>query len=187
MDFAPAPQLTTYRVFLSSADTPELRNLRDRFEAIIDKILRDQLIWANEPLRIETQRWETIPAQRTAGTPLERFVAAALESHLTIVLLVDEIRAGTKRELRAVLNNPEARQVAILRFTAKSKTDADGDELGRYLKGIRTRHHLIVKTLTTRLDSVAVWHEVIRTALAAVIAVYRAERHVSGARFNEAR
>jgi len=187
VDFAPAPQLTTYRVFLSSADSPPLRALRDRVEHVIDRIVREQLMWANEPIRFETQRWETVAAQRTQGTPLEHFVAAAVRSQLMVVLLVDEIRSGTKKELWSVLSHPDPVQVAVLRFTEKNENDANEDTLGRYLKWIRSRHRLIIKTLTTGLNTNAVWNEVLRTAVAALIAGYTAERDAERRRLDEIR
>ena len=125
-------------------------------------------------------------AQRTEATPLDRLVAAAAESSLLIVLLVDEIRTGTKRELWGVLNHPAQVQVAVLRFTSKPKDQADADPLGKYLEWVRVRKNLVVRTLSTGLNSSAVWQELIRTAVAALIVSYQRER-LERERLNETR
>jgi hypothetical protein len=187
MNLAPGPELTTYRVFLSSANTRRLVALRDQVEYLIRDIVSDQLNWANEAFRFETVRWETAGAQRVDGATIERFVEQAIQCQLTIVLLVDDMRPGTRREVQAVLNHePEKIEVAILRFTRKTERNADQDELGTYLRWIRSRYKLLVRTVN-RSDREQEWAEIVRTAVAALIAAYRAQWLARRERFDETR
>src|SRR5947209_903654 len=97
-------------VFVSSGNSPaSLRRLRDRLQGFVDHVLNPMLFETGEQLRLQVVRWEDYAAQRSAQgvSTNERFVQAARDSHLTVVLLIDDIRTGTLEELEAVLDEQD--------------------------------------------------------------------------------
>lgn len=114
------------KVFLSSADRPpHIRRLRGRVAAIIDRVVDQSLMEAGSKLRFECYRWEEYSPQKApdGGKVNDIFVGRVRESHLTIVLLHDEVRPGTAEELNAALEEEEV-QLAVMRF---SKAEENGD------------------------------------------------------------
>jgi hypothetical protein len=107
----------TYTIFVSSSD--EAKVLRQRAGTIVDLFNR-QLAQARSPIRLETDLWEDTSAHKVpAGKVNDEFVRRALESDLTIVLLMKELRPGTKAELNAVMDD-DSTELAVLWFKPKS-------------------------------------------------------------------
>jgi hypothetical protein len=101
----------TYRIFLSSGS--DATALRDRVERMVDTISK-QFAHERLPLRFETFRWEHFAASKAStANPNDLFVAVARDSHLTIVLLLNEVREGTREEIEGVLDEKDA-QLAVV-------------------------------------------------------------------------
>jgi hypothetical protein len=75
-------------------------------------------------IRLEIQRWEQTAPQRVAeGSVNQLFVAKARRSALTMVLLLDEIRPGTREEFEAAFAHSDS-QVSVLIFDRPGGDDA---------------------------------------------------------------
>jgi hypothetical protein len=98
------PQLTqTYRIFLSSGD--DALDLRDRVDGLVYQSINPQLIEARQRVRFEVDRWERTVAHRTPPDEdtIKQFVDRAVESNMTLALLMDALDDGTRAELQGVL------------------------------------------------------------------------------------
>ena len=104
----------SYRVFLSSGD--DAIRLRDRAESLF-AIASHSLVQNDAPFRVEVDRWEHTAAQRGESDHLnDLFVERAKRAHLTLVLLLRDIRPGTLEEVEAVLDETTDRDVAVVWF-----------------------------------------------------------------------
>lgn len=104
----------SYRVFLSSGHDAVV--LRDRAESLF-AIATQLLVQHEAPFRIEVDRWEHTAPQRGETDHLnDLFVERAKRAHLTLVLLLSDIRPGTLQEVEAVLNETTDRDVAVIWF-----------------------------------------------------------------------
>jgi len=111
----------TATIFLSSGN--DAARLRDRVDLLV-RTISTQFKNASSPFRFEIDRWEDHAPQRAATENLnDEFVRCAKKSHLTLVLLLDEVRPGTREEIEGVLSETNT-QLAVLRFK-----ETDGDEL----------------------------------------------------------
>jgi hypothetical protein len=104
-----------FPVFLSSAN--EAMRFRNRVQDLVDKSLNTQLSFRGWPDQFPVWRWEemastTVPA---GGRANDLFVQKARESSVTIVLLRDNLRPGTKAELMAVKDDPDV-ELKVLWF-----------------------------------------------------------------------
>jgi hypothetical protein len=155
-----AAEKSRFSVFLSSPDEDFLVNLRDRVDSLVGE-LNAVLHWQREEFRFEVVRWETIAAQRASEDPLLLFVEEARRSHITLVLLADEMKDGTREEIEGAIAQ-DGVQISLIRFTDKSRQEADRDELGERIQDIRQRGKLISKVAPTDLGSDEVWIELFR-------------------------
>jgi hypothetical protein len=107
----------SYNLFLSSSDEPETRRLRDRVQRLVYEVINPRLSeYEQARVRLDIQRWEQTAPQRVAEGGVNRlFVGKARRSALTMVLLLDEIRPGTREEFEAALAQPDS-QVSVLIF-----------------------------------------------------------------------
>jgi hypothetical protein len=101
-------------VFLSSGHDAVV--LRDRAESLF-AIASQLLVQHEAPFRIDVDRWEHTAAQRGESDHLnDLFVERAKRAHLTLVLLLSDIRPGTLEEVEAVLDDTTDRDVAVVWF-----------------------------------------------------------------------
>jgi hypothetical protein len=108
-------------IFLSSGS--DAARLRDRVDLLV-RTISTQFRNAGSRLRFEVDRWEDHAPQRATTSNLnDEFVRCAKASHLTLVLLLNEVRQGTREEIEGVLSESTT-QLAVLRFK-----ETDGDEL----------------------------------------------------------
>jgi len=125
---------STFPVFLSSAD--EAMQFRNRVQGLVQKSLNSQLSFRAWLQTFPVWRWEemaatTVPA---GGSANDLFVQKARESSVTIVLLRDKLRPGTKEELMAVKDDPEV-ELKVLWFPRRRLRFAPGTEVQRFLFG----------------------------------------------------
>lgn len=119
--YRPLSATRTVIIFLSSGS--DAARLRDRVDLLV-RTISAQFRNAGSPLRFEVDRWEDHAPQRATTSNLnDEFVRCAKGSHLTLVLLLNEVRQGTREEIEGVLSETTT-QLAVLRFK-----QADGDEL----------------------------------------------------------
>jgi hypothetical protein len=101
-------------IFLSSGSDVHVE--RDRFERLAE-VINKQLYWSfvdSLPVvQLNIVRWEQSVPQKTGGDPNSEFRRRAERSHITVVLLHDDIRPGTEDELEAALS-AEAVQVSVI-------------------------------------------------------------------------
>jgi hypothetical protein len=105
----------TFPVFISSAN--EALPFRDRVQNLVEKSLNSQLSRNRRPEHFAVWRWEE-RASTTApsgGNANDLFVQMARESSVTIVLLRDKLRPGTREELMAVKDDEEV-ELKVLWF-----------------------------------------------------------------------
>jgi hypothetical protein len=121
---------------------------------------------ARSPLRFEIDRWEDHAAQRATTANLnDIFVQCAKESHITLVLLLNEIRPGTREEIEGVLSEGNT-QLAVLRFKENDDDELADEDLRKYLLANRSR--LLYKEVVGP-DSDEAWGAII-AVLARVVA-----------------
>lgn len=150
-----------YRIFLSSGDDALL--LRDRVTRLVDEVLSPQLKDAGEQIRFEIDRWERTAAQRTDDTATNaQFVRRALNSQLTLTLLIDQLGAGTREELEAVL--AADREVSALWFVPR--TGAQQSPVAEFLN---VRRANLTYERTGEPASDEAWEGVFRVLIAALI------------------
>ena len=102
-------------VFLSSGS--DLIRLRDFADDLMRKILNSLLLHHGVEVRFDVDRWEDVAPQVVGGKVNDLFIERALRSHVTIVLLQDELRPGTEGELMAVLQaGDDGPQLCVLWF-----------------------------------------------------------------------
>lgn len=152
----------TYRIFLSSGD--DAVALRERIDQLISEAINSQLIDANADLRIEIDKWERTAA--TSNNPDEstndRFVAKALDSDLTLALLLDKIGNGTKEEIEATLD--AKKPVSVLWFVPRNSQP--NTPVAKFLA---PKRDLLYWDKTGRPEDDASWHGIVRIALSVVL------------------
>src|SRR5256885_13369168 len=95
-----------YTLFLSSSDQAATRKLRRRVKALVDDVVGPQLRrFPEAEVSLAVDMWEREAAQKApkGGKVNDLFVELARASALTLVLILDELRPGTKEELEAAL------------------------------------------------------------------------------------
>lgn len=139
MNFPEPDTVRSYNLFLSSSDEAETRRLRERVRRLVDDVINPRLgDYEQAGVRLAVQRWEQAAAQRVGpGQVNELFVAKARRAALTMVLLLDEIRPGTREEFEAALAEADP-QVSVLVFDRPGGSDASKlRELSVYLHQYR--------------------------------------------------
>jgi hypothetical protein len=124
--------VSTFPVFISSAD--EAMPFRNRVQNLVEKSLNSQLSRNRWPEHFPVWRWEersstTVPA---GGNANDLFVQMARESSVTIVLLRDKLRPGTREELMAVKDDEEV-ELKVLWFPRRRPRFAPASEVERFL------------------------------------------------------
>src|SRR5262245_27776022 len=124
MFLRPPPNTAEYTLFLSSSDQTETKALRRRIKSLIDDVYSPQLRDNDERARLAVRMWERAAAEQAppGETTNERFVRMARESSLTLVLILDELRDGTREELEAAIDEPDT-QLAVLSFRPRGEVD----------------------------------------------------------------
>jgi hypothetical protein len=177
MDVAAPAASNTYRLFLSSADDEWTQKLRDRVKRLVDDVINPRLgdyreagVW----LALET--WERGAAQRVArGRRVnDLFVDKAKAAQLTLVLLIDEIRPGTREELDAALAQVGV-QVALLIFERPGgPTNVEKfRELEDYITQLRLRDDLFYDRRCGEPNSDEAWLALTKTLLDFTFAAMR--------------
>lgn len=131
----------SYNLFLSSSDEAATQRLRERVQRLVYEVINPRLSdYEQAGVRLDVQRWEQTAPQRVAtGQVNELFVTKARRSALTMVLLLDEIRQGTREEFEAALAEPDS-QVSVLIFDRPGGSDQQkAAQLDAYLAPYRNQ------------------------------------------------
>jgi hypothetical protein len=149
------------RIFLSSGD--DAAGLRDRVEKLVNEAINPPLREAGSDIRLEVDRWEVTPAQRTRGDATnEQFVERARQAHLTLALLIDRLGQGTRDEIEAVLEAEE--EISALWFIARN--EHPDSEVARFLEDHKED---LYHDKTGRPDSDDSWVGITRVLMTAVL------------------
>ncbi len=125
-------------MFISSAD--EAMPFRNRVQNLVEKSLNSQLSrqpWPEHlrwPEHFPVWRWEERAATTVAagGNANDLFVQMARESSVTIVLLRDKLRPGTREELMAVKDDRDV-ELKVLWFPRRRRRFGPESEVERFL------------------------------------------------------
>jgi hypothetical protein len=158
-------------IFLSSGSDVFIE--RDRFERIV-KELNDQfhaVFSETFPtiVNLHVVRWEQSAPHKTGGDPNAEFRKQAKRAHITVVLLHDDIRPGTKDELEAALNADDV-QVAVIWMKPKHPRAQKTVALRKYLE---SKKDLIIWDSTGEPGSDDAWHSMVRVLTKAALTVLR--------------
>jgi hypothetical protein len=107
-----------YTLFLSSSDEAAVRSLRDRVQTLLEDVIKPALQTGYPEARValDLYRWEREAAVRAHGDSVnQKFVEEVRRSHLALVILLDELRDGTREELDAALDAGDV-EVSLLAF-----------------------------------------------------------------------
>lgn len=162
MKIGSAINQSTYRIFLSSGD--DAANLRDRVDGLVVEVVNSQLMHAGINMRLEVDRWERTAA--ATNNPHEstndQFVKRALDSNLTLALLLRKVGPGTKEEIEATLEAEQS--VSALWFVARKSSPRS--EVAQFLGP--HRDHLYYDK-TGRPDDDESWHGIVRVLFQLVL------------------
>lgn len=129
-------QTRTFTLFLSSGT--DATPWRDRIETLLLTISK-QFAHEGSRLRFEVDRWEQAAPQRAyAGTVNDIFVDRARQSDLTLLLLLSEVRPGTREEFEAVLETNDV-QLAVIWLRKDLTLDADAAKVKELLEQNRDK------------------------------------------------
>ncbi len=161
----------SFPVFLSSAD--EAVRFRNRVQDLVVKSLNSQLSFRGWPEHFPIWRWEemastTVPA---GGRANDLFVQKARESSVTIVLLRDNLRPGTKEELMAVKDDP-AVELKLLWFPGR-RPRVRPSEVQRFLSSADARG--IYYNKLTRPDDDDAWQTLFANLIDVLLLALRSE------------
>lgn len=164
--------LDQYTLFLSSSDQQALRRLRRRVKTLVDDVVSPELRRSDTQVGLVVDLWEReAPGRVPEGeTPNSRFVQLALSSHLTLVLIVDELRDGTREELEAVLaaGGPE---LMVLSFAPTQATPPEKLEaLDNYFATIKEQ---VIYRRCAGPDSADAWLGLFKAITAFTVAALR--------------
>ena len=156
----PPKDTKTFTLFLSSGS--DAAELRDRVEEVV-QIVSKQFAEGGSPLRFEVDRWESTAAQKApqgAGVN-EIFVQRVRNSHLTLVLLFNEIGPGTLEEIEAALE-AKVVQLAVLWFDTVEQKELSLGALAVKAYLDSHRQQILYTRITQPADSREAWLEIIR-------------------------
>lgn len=154
MQIGSAINQPTFRIFLSSGD--DAADLRDRVDGLVIEAVNSQLMHANINLRLEVDRWERTAA--ASNNPNEstndQFVKRALDSNLTLALLLKKVGKGTEEEIEATLEAEKS--VSALWFVPRKSRPRS--EVAKFLEP--QREHLYYDK-TGKPEENESWHGIV--------------------------
>lgn len=158
----PPTSQATYRIFLSSGD--DAADLRDRVDDLVVAAINSQLLEAQIDLRVEVDRWERTAAKlnEPGETTNDQFVRRALDSDLTLALLLRRLGDGTRGELEAALEADK--EVSALWFVPRRSNPRS--EVARFLDPKKER---LTWDKTGKPESDESWHGIVRVLLRLVL------------------
>jgi hypothetical protein len=176
MRLRPPLKVDQYTLFISSSDEEDVRPLRRRVKQLVEEVVNPQLAehYPEARVSLDVYVWERAVAQRTYGASVnDRFVQQVRESSAAFVLLLNELRNGTREELDAALDADV--EVSLLAF----EPDADLDERRREVleRDLKTYESLLFFNRLGRPDSDDAWLGVVRAVTAFAFAALRTSQH----------
>lgn len=162
MQIGSAINQPTYRIFLSSGD--DAADLRDRVDDLVIEAVNSQLIQVGIGLRLEVDRWErTAAASNESGESTnDQFVRRALESNLTLALLLGKVGEGTREEIEATLD--AGKTVSALWFVPRKSNPRS--EVAKFLA---PKRKYLYYDKTGRPGEDASWHGIVRVLFQLVL------------------
>ncbi len=162
MQLAAAPPRPTYRIFLSSGD--DAAGLRERVKGLVEEAVNSQLMQLGMDLRLELDIWErTAPETNEPGESTnQRFVKRALDSNLTLALLLAKLGPGTREEIEATLE--AGQELKVLWFVPRRSRPQS--EVASFLEPLSGR---LYYDQTGNPDDDESWHGIVRTLLRIVL------------------
>lgn len=187
MKLRPGREVKTYVVFLSSGD--DLAELRNGVAKLINEVISPELLEHGTGVQLSVSRWEYTPAQRATGVRLnEDFVRLALDSHLTMVLIRDELRPGTEEEFKAVITEggPNRPELSVFWFEPTNRIQPKEETriqnlLDRYRDKIRYVGHPPLG----KPSEATSWMEIFRTLIHLAFTAIGDDNRAQGVRSEE--
>jgi hypothetical protein len=171
----PPLNVNLHPVFVSSSDEDYTRRLRARIKGLIEDVINPQLrIYEEAGVQLALDVWERAVPQRVGEDENvnDIFVEQVRHSALTIGLLLDELRPGTKEELVAAIEQPEV-QVAIHIFDRpEDSADARPEEVEEFLQEYGGK--IFYDDRCGPPDGDTAWFSLVRTLLGFTFAAMRA-------------
>jgi hypothetical protein len=161
----PPSDASVCNIFLSSGG--DVIAERDRFEEIA-KVFSEQLHFEMSYRSggyVHVVRWEQDAPKRTGGDPNAEFRRQAELAHLTVVLLHNDVRTGTKEELEAALAVDDV-QLAVIWMKPVNPRKRATLALRRFLQ---ERSHLFIWDQTGPPGSDEAWLSMTRVIARVVI------------------
>jgi hypothetical protein len=155
----------SYPIFISSAQDAEV--LRDRVERVVNDCINKQLSMRAWHVQFPIWRWEDVEARAAdrGETVNDTFVQMARESSVVIVLLLDDLKPGTREELMAVRDDPDV-DLKVLWFRRGRRLHLRQSSVEKFLN----RHQdVILHTRIDGLDSEEAWVVVTRNLIATLL------------------
>jgi hypothetical protein len=151
-----------------------MRKLRGRVKALVDDVLAPQLREFPEAgVTLAVDMWErSAPRKAKKGSTVnDQFVERARTSALTLVLILDELRGGTREELDAAIAEDEV-EVAVVLFSPPSGTSPK--KLAKREKDIRRlRDQVLYDQCDRGPNSDAAWLAITRVVTYFALAALR--------------
>jgi hypothetical protein len=168
----PSP-VDRYTLFVSSSNEPAARRLRQRIKTLVDDVISPQLNleYPESCVAFYVDMWERTAAQKASGSSVnDQFVTRARSASLTLVLILDELRNGTKEELEAAVGE-DGVEVSLLSF--EPSRNADPRQRRRVERTIRQYQNTLLYARVGKPSSDEAWVAITRHLLAFVFAAMR--------------
>jgi hypothetical protein len=159
-----------HTLFISSSDEPTARRIRQRVKRLVDDVICPSLRqeYPESRVTLEVDMWERTAAQKAAGNAI--FVERARASGVALVLIFDELRAGTKEELEAVVDEADV-EVSLLSFDPSR--NADPEQRKKVERVIRKYRGQLFYKRVGKPNSDDAWFELSRQLFAFAFAAMR--------------
>jgi hypothetical protein len=155
----------SYPIFISSAQDAEV--LRDRVERIVTDCINKQLSMRGWHVHFPIWRWEDVEARAAdrGETVNDTFVQMARESSVVMVLLLDDLKPGTRDEMMAVRDDADV-DLKVLWFRRARRLRLRRSSVERFLAG---HQDVILHTRIDGLDSEEAWVVLTRNLIATLL------------------
>lgn len=168
----PSP-VDRYTLFLSSSNEPDARRLRERVKTLVDDVIGPQLFleYPESGVSLYVDMWERTAAQKVAGANVNaQFVTRAQKANLTLVIILDELKNGTKEELEAAVAAPG---VEVSLFSFAPSRNADPKQVERVKRTLRKYQDKVLYKRVGNPRSDDAWVQITRELVAFAFAAIR--------------
>lgn len=173
------PSMGPYRLFVSSSNDLPLRRLRTRVKTLVDEVINPQLLdeYSDSGVQLAVEIWErVVPQQAHGGSVNDKFVEKAKNAQLTLVLLHDQLKQGTREELDAAI----AARVEVSLLCFEPSASLSNHRRARLRRDIRQYEHLLLYGRLGSPQSDDAWVGLTRVLFAFTLAAIRASTQLGG-------